>query len=146
MPTVDEPHECDDRFPTGEWKGFYVQADSRRRYLMDLVLEFAQGRITGMGSDPVGKFAIRGAYDTTTGQCSWTKQYLGQHSVRYAGRAHQGGIIGQWHVAGQPAVWSGPFFIWPRASGDLESAFEKAFLEYELEVSLTGTPSEPLEV
>jgi hypothetical protein len=146
MPTVDEQHECDDRFPTGEWTGFYVQPDSRQRYLMDLVLQFAQGRMSGMGSDPVGKFAISGAYDTTTAKCSWTKQYLGQHSVSYVGQARQGGIIGQWHIPGRPADWSGPFFIWPRASGDLGSAFEKAFLEYELALSFTGSPSEPVEV
>ena len=136
-----EQHEFDDRFLTGEWKGFFVQPDSRQRHAMELVLEFAGGTITGFGVDRVGKFAIRGTYDTDTGQCSWLKQYLGQHGVDYAGQARQRGIIGQWQIPGQPAFWSGPFFIWPRAYGDLESEFERAFLEFELELSPeVGTP------
>ena len=69
---------------------------------------------------------------TTTAECSWTKQYVGQHSVEYTGQARQGGILGQWRIPGLPDFWSGLFFIWPRSSGNLESAFEKAFLEYEL--------------
>ena len=146
MPTVDQQHEIDDRFPTGEWKGFYVQPDSRQRHMMDLLLQFVQGRISGMGDDTVGKFTIGGAYDTMTAECSWTKQYVGQHGVEYAGQARQGGIIGEWRIPGMPAFWSGPFFIWPQASGDLESVFEKAFLEYELALSSMGSPSEPVEV
>jgi hypothetical protein len=146
MPTVDEQHEFDDRFPTGEWTGFYVQPDSRQRHVMDLVLQFAQDRISGVGDDPIGKFTISGTYDTITAECSWTKQYVGQHSVEYAGHTRQGGIIGQWRIPGLPAFWSGPFFIWPRALGDLESAFEKAFLEYELALSFAGSPSQYVEV
>jgi hypothetical protein len=145
MATGDCQHEFDDRFPTGEWKGFYVQPDSRQKHAMDLFLEFADDRISGMGDDPIGKFTIRGAYETATGRCSWTKQYVGQHSVEYAGQARQGGIVGQWRIAGQPAFWSGPFFVWPRASGDLDSEFERAFLEYELELWPTGSPAEIVE-
>jgi hypothetical protein len=145
MTTGDCQHEFDDRFPTGEWKGFYVQPDSRQRHAMALFLEFADDRISGMGGDPIGKFTIRGAYETVTGRCSWTKQYVGQHGVEYAGQARQGGIVGQWRIAGQPASWSGPFFVWPRASGDLGSEFERAFLEYELELSPAGSPAELVE-
>jgi hypothetical protein len=132
MPPPDEPHETDDRFPTGEWTGFYMQPDSRQRYKMDLFLEFLDGKISGKGDDPVGEFTISGTYDATTGECSWTKQYVGQHGVEYAGEARQRGIVGQWRVPELPEFWSGPFFVWPRALGDLESAFEKAFLECEL--------------
>jgi hypothetical protein len=132
MSTADETHEMDDRFPTGEWKGFFIQPDSSRRYRMDLVLQFAQDRISGRGGDFVGEFTINGAYDTATGKCSWTKQYIGQHRVEYTGQARQDGIVGQWQVPGMHASWSGPFFIWPWAAGDMESAFEKAFLENEL--------------
>ena len=146
MPTVEEQPELDDRFPTGEWIGFYVQPDSRQRHSMGLFLRFAQERTSGTGNDPVGEFTISGTYDTTTGECSWTKQYIGQHSVEYTGRAREHGIIGQWWIPGQPAIWSGPFFIWPRALGDLESAFEKAFLEYDLTAPLSASPSEPFEV
>ena len=146
VPTDELEPELDDRFASGEWMGFYVQPDSRQRHAMGLFLEFAQGTISGAGSDPVGEFTIRGTYDTTTAECSWTKQYIGQHSVKYSGRARERGIIGQWWIPGQPAFWCGPFFIWPRALGDLESAFEKAFLEYDLISPLSASPSEPAEV
>ena len=132
LPPYDH-RECDDRFLTGKWMGFFVQPDSRQRHAMDLVLEFTNGTISGVGNDRVGEFTIRGAYDAETGQCSWLKQYVGQHGVAYAGQARQRGIIGQWRIPGQPAFWTGPFFIWPRAYGDLTSEFERAFLEYELE-------------
>jgi hypothetical protein len=112
---------------------------------MDMLLQFSQDRISGTGDDPVGRFAVSGTYDTITGACSWTKQYFGQHAVEYAGQARQGGIIGKWRVPGMPAFWSGPFFIWPRTSGNLESAFEKAFLEYELVLPCAGSPTDLVE-
>ena len=146
MPNVDEEHELDDRFPTGDWMGFYVQPDSRQRHVMDLLLQFAVGKITGGGGDPVGEFGITGAYDTKTAKCSWTKQYIGQHAVEYTGEARERGIVGQWRIQEQPEFWSGPFFIWPRAIGDLESAFEKAFMEYELKSPFDSPQPEPLDI
>jgi hypothetical protein len=145
LPTDDQP-EFDDRFPTGEWKGFFIQPDSRQRYYMDLTLEFAAGTLSGVGNDFIGEFAIHGAYDTDTARCSWTKQYLGQHRVAYTGQARERGIIGQWSVPGEPASWTGPFFIWPRAYGDLESEFERAFVEYELAVPAGVSAPELVEV
>ncbi len=132
MPTGDAQHETDDRFPSGEWTGFFVQPDSRQRHGMDLALRFAQGKISGEGSDAVGDFTIEGSYDIAKAKCLWRKHYIGQHSVEYAGEAREGGIVGQWRIQGQPMFWSGPFFVWPRALGDLHSAFERAFLHYEL--------------
>lgn len=132
----------DDRFPNGEWIGFYIQPDGRQRHVMDLLLQFAGDRISGNGKDPIGEFTITGTFDTTTGKCSWVKQYVGQHSVEYTGEARERGIIGQWRISGMPKFWSGPFFIWPRAFGNLESAFEKAFVEYELASSLDDPQSD----
>ena len=146
MRTVDEAHEIDDRFPTGEWMGFYVEPHSRQRRVMDLFLQFARDRISGQGDDPVGKFTISGTYHTRTAKCAWTKQYVGQHCVEYTGQARDCGIIGTWRIPGQPDFWSGPFFIWPQALGDLDSAFEKAFVEYELTSPFLGSPTEPLTV
>ena len=145
MPSVDEQDETDERFPTGEWIGFYLQPDSRQRHVMDLFLQFGRDRISGKGDDPVGEFTITGEYDTKTGKCSWVKQYVGQHSVQYTGEARERGIIGQWRIAGLPEFWFGPFFIWPRAFGDLESAFEKVFIEYELTSPLDVPQSTPVE-
>jgi len=139
---VDEQHETDDRFPTGEWMGFYMQPDGRRRYRMDLFLEFVPNAITGRGTDAIGEFAIRGAYDAATARCEWTKQYVGGHGVEYTGVAGRRGIVGRWSIPGQPASWSGPFFVWPRALGDRESEFEKAFLEYDLPEASAASFSE----
>jgi hypothetical protein len=141
-----EQNETDDRFPTGEWRGFYVQPDSRQRHRMELWLRFAQEAITGTGDDPVGEFTIRGTYDRHSGECWWTKQYLGQHGVKYKGHARRRGIIGQWSVPGQPEAWSGPFFIWPRALGDLESEFERTFMEHELAPEAPASSPQLVEV
>jgi hypothetical protein len=126
-------HECDDRFVSGEWTGFFMQPDTRQRHAMDLVLRFAGGTISGNGNDRIGEFTISGKYDADTASCAWHKQYVGQHGVFYGGQARQRGIIGHWQIPGQPSFWTGPFFIWPRAYGDLSSEFERAFLEYEMD-------------
>ena len=133
MPTTDA---LDRRFPSGEWTGFYLQPDSPQRYVMDCFLKFARGTISGEGDDPAGQFLIDGTYRTKSAECSWTKQYVGSHGVEYTGQARNRGIIGQWRIRGNPASWSGPFFIWPRSVGDLESAFERTFMEYELSESI----------
>lgn len=146
MSSPDEQHETDDRFPTGPWIGFFLQPDSSQRHRMDLSLQFAQDRITGEGYDWVGEFTIAGTYNTKTGDCSWTKHYLGQHSVNYAGQARHRGIVGQWQIPELSPFWTGPFFVWPRAYGDLGADFERVFLEYELSAPCSDRPSELVEV
>ena len=125
---------------------YRLHKPSGQRYAMDLVLEFADGAISGFGDDCVGEFTIRGSYDTNSARCSWHKQYLGQHVVVYTGQARQRGVIGEWRIPGDSASWTGPFFIWPRAFGDLGSGFERAFLEYELELSPGIVTPELIEV
>jgi hypothetical protein len=143
--TAPTSNELDDRFPSGEWTGFFIQPDSRRRYPMDTVLHFADGSVRGEGDDAVGRFTIRGIYELDTSRCRWTKQYVGQHAVEYVGKARQGGIVGEWTVPGQPAYWTGPFFLWPRARGDLGANFEKAFLDYTLTVPSAEPAPEEVE-
>ena len=61
--------ETDARFPSGEWKGFWLQRPFlKERQRMALVLSFAGGQITGEGGDSVGEFAMRGRYDLKTGK------------------------------------------------------------------------------
>ena len=90
-----EQNEIDDRFPSGEWTGFYLQPDSNERNGMNCHLQFVADAISGGGDDPVGQYTIRGAYNTRTAECSWLKQYLGQHAVTYVGEARAGGIVGR---------------------------------------------------
>lgn len=132
MSTGPETTEFDLRFPTGEWTGFFIQPDSRRRHAMELFLRFAVDKISGAGRDRIAEFSISGDYNTSTGGCCWRKQYVQMHRVIYSGQATSGGIIGQCQIPGNPEFWTGPFFIWPRSAGDLTAEFERAFLEQEM--------------
>jgi len=100
-------------FPSGPWVGFYTYAGSRRKYLMDLMLEFKHGSMTGEGADGVGFFVISGNYSTETGDCSWVKQYVGRHAVDYRGYREGKGIWGTWSLKGA----KGGFHIWPLSEG-----------------------------
>src|SRR5579864_5683873 len=77
--------ETDPRFPSGEWKGFYLQRGIRDRQWMTLVMQFAEGKMTGEGRDSVGEFTLRGSYDLSDGHCLLTKTYRGSHRVIYDG-------------------------------------------------------------
>ncbi len=133
MGKTEKKLESDSRFPSGEWNGFFIQPGSRQRFVMEMFLEFCDARMSGGGDDIVGKFTISGRYDLETGRCSWAKQYVGQHCVDYGGVSREQGIVGGWTIQGAAPGWQGPFFIWPRALGDLESVFERVFVEFELE-------------
>ncbi len=84
-PMLPQPHnlETDSRFPSGEWVGFFLQPSiSRDRRRMELSLTFSSGRdLTSEGRDGVGDFTIRGRYDTKTGEVTFHKNYISQHSV-----------------------------------------------------------------
>ncbi len=105
----------DDRFPSGPWTGFYNYRAGGDRHGMDLHLTFTSGLLTGAGMDDVGQFAIRGRFDAGSGECSWTKSYLGAHDVYYRGFGEGKGIWGTWEIN---ADWHGGFHIWPRGCGD----------------------------
>lgn len=81
---------------------------------MDLVLDFKDGIISGEGADGIGLFVISGLYSTSSGECSWIKQYVGRHDVSYRGFREAKGIWGTWNVG----VGKGGFHIWPLAEGE----------------------------
>jgi len=87
---------------------------------MDLRLTFQQGVLTGDGRDWVGAFLFRGNYDVTTGQCHWTKRYLGKHDVFYKGFNEGKGIWGVWEIPPKPGYVEarGGFHIWPEGMPD----------------------------
>jgi len=77
--------------------------------MMDLVLEFKNGIITGEGADGIGLFVISGNYSASNGECAWIKQYVGRHAVDYKGFREGKGIWGNWTIH-----WTrGGFQIWP---------------------------------
>ena len=104
----------DCHFPSGQWFGFYTYAGRSRRYLMDLLLEFNNGAVSGEGADGIGLFIISGAYSASSGECSWVKQYVGRHAVNYRGFREAKGIWGTWHLE----QTKGGFHIWPLAEGE----------------------------
>lgn len=88
--------ERDPRFPSGEWSGFYLEPGSPKRHWTVFYLEFRGGQLRGEGNDYVGAFHLSGQYDTSSGLCQWTKQYLGRHEVAYERLNGGQGIIGRW--------------------------------------------------
>lgn len=99
----------DATFPSGPWVGFYTHGKLSRKYLMDLILEFKNGHMTGEGSDGVGAFNIGGRYYPEELECFWTKTSLRSHSVEYTGYREAKGIWGTW----EHGPHKGGFHIWP---------------------------------
>jgi hypothetical protein len=104
----------DAQFPSGQWFGFYTYHGYSKQYLMDLILEFNDGKMTGEGADGIGQFVISGKYSTANGECSWAKQYVRRHSVDYRGFREAKGIWGTWSIG----HWKGGFHIWPLGEGE----------------------------
>jgi hypothetical protein len=136
--------EQDSRFPSGPWKGFFLQPILAGRHWMELNLTFRRGVLRGEGRDRVGRFLFRGRYEVKSGKCWWTKQYLGKHAISYQGYNEGKGIWGTWDYPPTPG-WKGGFHIWPVAMGDptqqrlAEELDEPVTIEVEtLEVSEVG--------
>ena len=110
MPTT----MSDADFPSGPWTGFYNYRPSDR-HRMDLHLSFANGIMSGDGNDDVGRFLIKGRYDTSNSECYWTKSYIGRHDVFYRGFREGKGIWGTWEIK---LFSRGGFHIWPRQAGE----------------------------
>jgi hypothetical protein len=100
-------------YPSGPWVGFYnYQPGDRHR--MQLHLTFANGVIKGDGNDDIGRFFIKGCYDSQA-ECHWTKAYIGAHDVFYRGFREGKGIWGTWEIGN---FAHGGFHIWPKRAGD----------------------------
>jgi hypothetical protein len=109
-------------FPSGPWTGFYNYGRSTRKHRMDLVMTFADHRVSGDGSDDIGRFVINGRFDETSGECYWTKAYIVGHDVYYRGFREGKGIWGLWELPNE----SGGFHIWPLGQGEGEQDYESA--------------------
>jgi hypothetical protein len=103
---------------------------------MDLDLTFANGVMIGNGSDDVGRFLIKGRYDSQYRECHWTKRYIGAHDVFYRGFREGKGIWGTWEIN---IFGHGGFLIWPVGTGAEETAIEKD--EEEQPVDAIGHPA-----
>ena len=114
-------------FKSGPWVGFFLYEGHSQRFLMDLRLNFRDGRIDGDGADGVNTFVIAGFYDTKKMECGWEKIYP-THTVNYHGYRDGKGIWGQWKLQ----KYKGGFHIWPLSEGgppDLSQREEEEEIE-----------------
>ena len=97
---------------------------------MKLGLMFSpDGRILGEGIDDIAPFTIHGSFDGAANTASWTKSYLGAHSVEYRGFYDGRTICGNWTLV----IASGSFWIWPRGMEADETLREHAEAPIEAE-------------
>jgi hypothetical protein len=118
--------------PSGPWRGYYLYGHGGLRHRMRLSLTFtADGRIAGEGIDDIAPFVINGRFDSGTSTATWTKAYIGMHTVDYAGVYCQRAICGDWTLV----RLSGGFWIWPGALPESEFAEAQSEMELALEVA-----------
>jgi len=128
-------------FPSGPWTGFYNYGPGDR-HRMDLHLAFANGSMSGDGNDDVGRFLIKGRYDSSNRECYWTKTYVGRHDVYYRGFREGKGIWGTWEIK----LWGhGGFHIWPRGTGQGEEKAEVASSEQPVDAIANQEIPQPAE-
>ena len=111
-----EDAETDPRFPSGPWKGFFLDKRLSERRWMELDLNFRRGRVAGRGRDFVGRFVFSGVYDLKEGKCRFKKAYIGKHNVNYDGYNEGRGVWGIWTIPSDQL--QGGFHIWPRELPD----------------------------
>src|SRR5215471_2877928 len=95
--------------PSGPWSGYYLYGYAGKRHRMQMQLSFTNGgRISGSGSDDIARFTIDGVFNAANSAASWTKAYIGMHSVEYRGVYDGRAICGDWTLS-----WmKGGFWIW----------------------------------
>lgn len=107
---------------SGAWRGYYLHAGSSRRHTMQLDLTFATATVRGEGTDDVGPFTIRGAFEPDGVKVWWHKQYVGAHAVWYEGvrDGPQARLVyGGWRLGARS---SGGFKIWRGMHDDADLA------------------------
>ena len=129
----------DEQFPSGPWSGFYNYRPGDR-HRMDLHLNFANGNMTGDGNDDIGRFLIKGRYDSASHDCYWTKSYVGAHDVFYRGFREGKGIWGTWQIK---LLGHGGFHIWPLSAGEGEAQSESATQAEPVDAIATPAVTQP---
>lgn len=77
------------------WEGWYEQKGGQYPMKIDNLIVNPTGVMTGNGSDKIGAFTING-FMSQNGTFSFTKQYIGKHSVNYNGSVGSGTLQGNW--------------------------------------------------
>jgi hypothetical protein len=102
---------------------------------MDLDLTIASGKLSGGGNDDVGRFVIKGQYDSQSLECWWTKTYVSAHDVFYRGFREGKGIWGTWEITVHDR---GGFHIWPKRAGESEAEDASAPKEKPIETAVAA--------
>src|ERR1039458_4796996 len=105
----------DESLPNGPWTGFYTSSPQGKRHPMNMNLHFSIDLVDGDGTDEIGRFQIHGEHNSK--EVSWTKFYIGRHTVRYRGFRDglKRALWGSWQIS--PKI-TGEFHIWPVGSRD----------------------------
>lgn len=111
--------------PDGPWEGFYEEYERAGNFPMACTLTFADGNISGSGSDEVGTFTFSGSYSKTY-EVSMRKSYH-SHTLLYEGHADENGIWGKWQFPALKFVSAG-FHLWPK-KGESEQIEEEEEVE-----------------
>src|SRR5262249_40145315 len=79
-------------------EGWWEEVGYGRQPMLNLQLRFQGNGISGSGIDIIGPFFLQGRI-AQGGGVAMVKQYLGQHSVDYAGTYDgEGTMWGQWRI------------------------------------------------
>lgn len=68
------------------WKGFYIDNEIKQK--MSLELNVSEEGVYGIGSDDIGKFNIKGMYNSKEKTMKFVKQYFGKHRIYYVGNTN----------------------------------------------------------
>ncbi len=85
--------------------GWWEQRIYGRQPMTSLQVLFRDKRLTGRGTDIVGKFELDGTLHDT-GQVVIVKQYLGRHNILYVGSCDgEGTFSGHWQIRDDCGRW-----------------------------------------
>ena len=121
-------------FPSGLWEGFYTyyMGPDAAQHWMSFHLDFADGLVSGGGSDDIAGFSWKGTYQKGNLTCNMTKYYP-SHNVIYSGYVDENGIWGTWKIQ----LLTGGFHIWPKAKGKNEQEEGGEKVEISLDIDPT---------
>ena len=113
------------RDKSGNWKGQWLQPPFKGT--MSCVLHFAQGEISGGGTDTSGVFKMDGSYDQFSNEVAITKSYSSLFVI-YRGKWDGALISGHSKIYGPHGFFDeGNFELWPQNDEmSLESLMQEA--------------------
>ena len=114
-----EDIEQDGRFPSGPWKGFFLQPGMSGRSWMEIRLTFRKGELRGEGRDWGGESLFRGRSEVETGKCLVEQTVYAASTPFITRDTTKGKVFGGCGQEWLPQPHHrGGYHIWPVAMGD----------------------------